>query len=188
MRKRRTPQTRNLLALDLSIAATGWAFAQTDWRRDLTKVTTGTITTSPDTPFAGRLFTILLGICDLIDEYGPDEVWVEDFLGTFGKEAAKQGIQLGELRGCVRLELWRRYAIAPHFAHSSSVRKLVYGRDKPQHAPKSWLLRPLRELGVVLKDHNAGDAFSLLQWALKANQAPHYANILGVEPKRRKRA
>lgn len=188
MRKRRTPQTRNLLALDLSIAATGWAFAQTDWRRDLAKVETGTITTSPEIPLADRLMDLVEGICGLVDEYGPDEVWVEDFLGTFGKEAAKQGIQLGELRGCVRLELWRRYAIAPRFAHSSSVRKLVYGRDKPKGAPKSWLLRPLRALGMPLRDHNAGDAFALLQWALKANQAPHYVNILGVEPKRRKRA
>jgi len=59
-------------------------------------ITSGTIESSGDVPFYDRIFKIFTGMADIMEEYQPDEMAIED---VFYAKNIKSSLKLGHARG-----------------------------------------------------------------------------------------
>jgi crossover junction endodeoxyribonuclease RuvC len=90
-----------ILGLDPGTATTGYGIIEVV-EGELTAVTYGTITTSPDTPMPQRLQWLQQELQQLLDEYEPDTAAVEEVF--FGRNVTT-AITVGQARGVLLLTL-----------------------------------------------------------------------------------
>lgn len=139
-----------ILALDLSLTATGWA-----WRDDTGKKLAGTLKPKK---MAGpeRLAWVRDKVLDLLDESGATLVVIEGY--SFGSKG-RAVFNVGELGGVIRCALHDAgvefVEVAP-----STLKKYATGRG---NAPKDEVLvAAVRRLGYGGADNNEADALWLL--------------------------
>lgn len=89
-----------ILAIDLSLTATGWA----------TDKAYGLITTDPTADMLDRWETIMSSLTRTVDaNAGQADVWIEQGFGMSTR--GRSGGDIAELRGALRWELWGLYGI-----------------------------------------------------------------------------
>ncbi len=88
-----------VMGIDPGSLCTGYGIVEETGGR-LTSVHFGSIASKPKNPFAERLKTIYDGLADVMAEYEPDAVAVED---VFFAANAKSTIKLGQTRGVALL-------------------------------------------------------------------------------------
>lgn len=153
----------NLLALDLSLAATGWAAKYAD-----RPVASGVM--HPAFEGAARLESAVNGLEVLLRAYDPDLVVLEGY--SFA--SPNRAHQVGELGGVVRLRLHQLNRATVILAPKVRA-KLATGRG---NAGKDEVLaEAIRRLGYAGHSTDEADALWLLQAAMIAHLIPGHVRV-----------
>lgn len=112
-----------------------------------------------------RMISIAKGVVRVVDEYtllnDVDSLTkhVLPKVGIEGYAFGKRGnatIDLGELGGVVKSQLWLRFAVEPVLIPAPSGRKVVFGNGR---LPKKQVIPRLRDQGFNFDDQDIADAY-----------------------------
>jgi len=116
-----------------------------------------------------RMIDVAKGIVQVVDEYSvlkvPDSLVIGDpqrfrpRVGIEGYAFGKRGnatIDLGELGGVVKSQLWLRFAIEPTLIAAPSGRKTVFGNGR---LSKAEVIPQLAKRGLIFTEHDIADAY-----------------------------
>lgn len=98
-----------ILGIDPGSRVTGYGLVQ-EINRKINYIDSGCIRTNPDAPLSQKLLQIYDGICQLMDEYTPTEVAIEQ---VFMHQNPNSALKLGHARGVAMV------AAASHRVHVS---------------------------------------------------------------------
>lgn len=144
-----------ILGLDPSLTCTGWGVIRHEGTR-LTHVANGQIKTDAALPLPSRLLQIDLALADVMRDYAPDSVAVEEvFLNT----NAQSTLKLGQARGVVLLGASRSGAPVYEYA-ARLVKKALVGTGRAEKAQIQAMLKILLP-GVKLAGADAADALAV---------------------------
>ena len=144
-----------ILGLDPGLSCTGWGVIRSEGSR-LSHIANGQIKTDAKMPLASRLLQIDLELKDVLTEYRPDAVAVEE---VFVNKNPQSTLKLGQARGVVLLGASRGGAEVAEYA-TRLVKKAIVGvgnAEKQQVQAMLAILLP----GVKLAGHDAADALAV---------------------------
>jgi crossover junction endodeoxyribonuclease RuvC len=154
-----------ILGLDPSLTCTGWGVIRHEGTR-LTHIANGQIKTNAAMPLPTRLLQIDLELADVMRDYAPDSVAVEEvFLNT----NAQSTLKLGQARGVVLLGASRTGVPVAEYA-ARLVKKAIVGTGRAEKEQVQAMLNILLP-GVKLAGADAADALAV------AICHAHHANI-----------
>ena len=125
-----------------------------------------------------RMISIAKGVVRVVHEYtllkDGDSLTkpVLPKVGIEGYAFGKRGnavIDLGELGGVVKSQLWLRFAVEPVLIPAPSGRKVVFGNGR---LPKKQVIPRLREQGFNFDDHDIADAYVVAE-TLRQRSTPN---------------
>ncbi len=144
-----------ILGLDPGLGTTGWGVIAADGNR-LSHIANGQIKTDPKMALASRLLQLDLALTDVLLEYKPDGVAVEE---VFVNSNPQSTLKLGQARGVVLLGASRTGIEVGEYS-ARTVKKSVVGvgkADKDQVQAMIKILLP----GVKLAGADAADALAV---------------------------
>jgi crossover junction endodeoxyribonuclease RuvC len=145
-----------ILGIDCGCDSTGYGIIDTDGRTHR-MVVHGAIRTSSKQPFAERLRKISAALIELIQQWSPEEVAVEE---VFFAANAKSALKLGHVRGVALLEAARAgFTVAEYSALEVKSSVVGYGRAEKQ--PVQQMVKVLLNLSAVPESEDAADALAL---------------------------
>lgn len=116
-----------ILGLDPSLSCTGWGVIRSEGSR-LSHIANGQIKTDTKMPLATRLLQLDLELGDVVREYAPDEVAVEE---VFVNKNPQSTLKLGQARGVCLLGASRTGAPVHEYA-ARLVKKAVVGTGRAE--------------------------------------------------------
>ncbi|NJM51030.1 MAG: crossover junction endodeoxyribonuclease RuvC [Sphingomonadales bacterium] len=144
-----------ILGLDPGLASTGWGVIRSEGNR-LSHIANGQIKTDAKMPLASRLLQLDLELKDIIIQYAPDAVAVEE---VFVNKNPQSTLKLGQARGVVLLGASRGGVPVSEYA-TRLVKKAVVGVGNAQKEQVQAMLAILLP-GVKLSGHDAADALAV---------------------------
>ncbi len=144
-----------ILGLDPGLGTTGWGVIRSEGNR-LSHIANGQIKTDAKMPLASRLLQLDLALGDVLTEYRPDAVAVEEVYVNMNPQST---LKLGQARGVVLLGASRGGAVVAEYA-TRLVKKAIVGvgnADKTQVQAMLAILLP----GVKLSGPDAADALAV---------------------------
>lgn len=153
----------NLLALDLSLTAIGWATYRPTFP-------IGCAVYKPAKDGAARLQDAVTWLDTMYDAFRPQFTIIEGY--AFGR--INQAHRLGELGGVIRLRLHQRHAIVVELPPACRA-KLATGKGNA--GKEQVLAEAIRRLGYEGHSNDAADARWLLEAALQRYQLPGRAEL-----------
>lgn len=143
-----------ILGVDPGSRATGYGLVAADGEQ-LRHVASGCISLAPTLPHSRRLTKIYLRLQDLLAEYQPQALVVEE---VFLAHNVQSTIKLGQVRGIILLAAGQ--ANLPVFEYSPLVlKKAIVGYG--QATKTQMLLMVEKLLNLKLSNHNTADALAL---------------------------
>lgn len=85
-----------ILGIDPGSRVTGYGLIKEEENKQLHYLDSGCIRTTPDGELSEKLLQIFNGICQLMEEYNPDEIAIEE---VFMHENPRSALKLGHARG-----------------------------------------------------------------------------------------
>jgi Holliday junction resolvasome RuvABC endonuclease subunit len=153
----------NVVALDLSLAATGWA----------TRDGTGSVITKPADQLEARLERICQTAINLVRrERGESSGWPTVVIEDFVTRSPAASL-LGMVHGAVRLELFIEFPVTAVLVPPASLKKYATGKGNATKADMRMAL--FQRAGVDERNDNAVDAAWLRFMALDALGEPLFA-------------
>lgn len=143
-----------ILGLDPGLGCTGWGVIRAEGNR-LSHIANGQIKTDAAMPIASRLLQLDLELKDILTQYTPDAVAVEE---VFVNKNPQSTLKLGQARGVVLLGAARGGVPVAEYA-TRLIKKAIVGvgnADKAQVQAMLAILLP----GVKLAGHDAADALA----------------------------
>lgn len=143
-----------ILGLDPGLGCTGWGVIRAEGNR-LSHIANGQIKTDAGMPIASRLLQLDLELKDILTQYTPDAVAVEE---VFVNKNPQSTLKLGQARGVVLLGAARGGVPVAEYA-TRLIKKAIVGvgnADKAQVQAMLAILLP----GVKLAGHDAADALA----------------------------
>jgi crossover junction endodeoxyribonuclease RuvC len=122
----------------------------------LSHIANGQIKTDPKMPLPSRLLQIDLELKDILEQYAPDAVAVEE---VFVNKNPQSTLKLGQARGVALLGASRGGAHVAEYA-TRLVKKAVVGVGNAEKAQVQAMLAILLP-GVKLAGHDAADALAV---------------------------
>jgi crossover junction endodeoxyribonuclease RuvC len=145
-----------ILGIDCGCDSTGYGIIDTDGRTHR-MVVHGAIRTSAKQPFAERLRRISEALIQLIAQWSPEQVAVEE---VFFAANAKSALKLGHVRGVALLEAARAgFTVAEYSALEVKSSVVGYGRAEKQQVQQ--MVKVLLNLAAVPESEDAADALAL---------------------------
>jgi crossover junction endodeoxyribonuclease RuvC len=145
-----------VLGIDPGTAHTGYAVVLSRGRT-LAALDGGVIGTGPDEPLERRLVRIHARVCDLITEYEPSAVAVEDLF--FGQNV-RTAFAVGQARGCVLLSAGM--AGIPAFSYTpQAVKQAVCGSGSAEKDQVQRMVGSMLSLPEPPQPDHAADAFAV---------------------------
>ncbi len=147
--------SRIILGLDPGLGTTGWGVIRSEGNR-LSHIANGQIKTDAKMPLASRLLQLDLALADVLTEYRPDAVAVEEVFVNMNPQST---LKLGQARGVALLGASRGGALVAEYA-TRLVKKAIVGvgnADKTQVQAMLAILLP----GVKLSGPDAADALAV---------------------------
>jgi crossover junction endodeoxyribonuclease RuvC len=144
-----------ILGLDPGLGTTGWGVIRSDGNR-LSHIANGQIMTDVKLPLASRLLQLDLALNDVLTEYRPDAVAVEEVYVNMNPQST---LKLGQARGVVLLGASRGGALVAEYA-TRLVKKAVVGVGNAEKAQIQAMLAILLP-GVKLAGADAADALAV---------------------------
>lgn len=124
---------------------------------DFHAVNFGVITTDAHTPFDLRLKTIYDDMCQVLDEYKPDEMGIEKL---FFNTNQKTGIDVAQARGVILLSAIERGIKIREYT-PLQVKQAVVGYGRAEKKQVQELTRSILRLKEVPKPDDTADALAL---------------------------
>jgi len=154
-----------VLGIDPGTAHTGYGVVLSRWQR-LAALDGGVISTGPSEPLERRLTRIHGRVCELIAEYNPDAVAVEELY--FGQNV-RTAFAVGQARGVVLLAAGA--ADLPCFSYTpQQVKQAVCGSGRAEKGQVQRMVGALLELEAPPEPDHAADALAVA--ICHANGAP----------------
>jgi crossover junction endodeoxyribonuclease RuvC len=144
-----------ILGLDPGLGTTGWGVIRSDGNR-LSHIANGQIKTDVKMPLASRLLQLDLALNDVLTEYQPDAVAVEEVYVNMNPQST---LKLGQARGVVLLGASRGGVLVAEYA-TRLVKKAVVGVGNAEKAQIQAMLAILLP-GVKLAGADAADALAV---------------------------
>jgi crossover junction endodeoxyribonuclease RuvC len=147
--------SRIILGLDPGLGTTGWGVIRSEGNR-LSHIANGQIKTDAKMPLASRLLQLDLALSDVLKEYQPDAVAVEEVFVNMNPQST---LKLGQARGVVLLGASRGGAVVAEYA-TRLVKKAIVGVGNAEKAQIQAMLAILLP-GVNLSGPDAADALAV---------------------------
>lgn len=144
-----------ILGLDPSLTCTGWGVIRSEGSR-LSHIANGQIKTDTKMPLPSRLLQIDLELADVVREFAPDAVAVEE---VFVNKNPQSTLKLGQARGVCLLGASRSGAPVHEYA-ARLVKKAVVGTGRAEKAQIQAMLGVLLP-GAKLAGADAADALAV---------------------------
>jgi crossover junction endodeoxyribonuclease RuvC len=144
-----------ILGLDPGLGTTGWGVIRSQGNR-LSHIANGQIKTDAKMPLASRLLQLDLELADILTEYGPDAVAVEEVYVNMNPQST---LKLGQARGVVLLGASRGGAVVAEYA-TRLVKKAVVGIGNAEKIQVQAMLAILLP-GVKISGPDAADALAV---------------------------
>jgi crossover junction endodeoxyribonuclease RuvC len=144
-----------ILGLDPGLGTTGWGVIRTEGNR-LSHIANGQIKTDAKMPLASRLLQLDLALSDVLKEFQPDAVAVEEVFVNMNPQST---LKLGQARGVVLLGASRGGATVAEYA-TRLVKKAIVGVGNAEKAQVQAMLAILLP-GVKLSGPDAADALAV---------------------------
>jgi crossover junction endodeoxyribonuclease RuvC len=144
-----------ILGLDPGLGTTGWGVIRSEGNR-LSHIANGQIKTDAKMPMASRLLQLDLALSDVLKEYAPDAVAVEEVFVNMNPQST---LKLGQARGVVLLGASRGGAVVAEYA-TRLVKKAVVGVGSAEKVQVQAMLAILLP-GVKLSGPDAADALAV---------------------------
>jgi crossover junction endodeoxyribonuclease RuvC len=138
-----------ILGLDPGLGTTGWGVIRSEGNR-LSHIANGQIKTDAKMPLASRLLQLDLALSDVLKEYRPDAVAVEEVFVNMNPQST---LKLGQARGVVLLGASRGGAKVAEYA-TRLVKKAIVGECKQcwrSCCPALNLADPMRPMRLPLR-------------------------------------
>ena len=144
-----------ILGLDPSLASTGWGVIEAEGNR-IRYVADGIIKTDAKLNSAERLVLLHRGICEVIEQYKPDEAAIEQvFLNTNPESSLK----LGQARGVIMLAP-ALYGLRVAEYEPNKIKKAVVGVGHAQKDQVGMMIKVLLP-GCKPKNNDSADALAV---------------------------
>ena len=143
-----------ILGIDPGSRATGYGVVDTDGQCSRA-VHYGVIRVSGDLPLAARLDRLFAGLCEVIDEYRPDEAAIEE---VFTAKNARSALVLGQARGVLLLAAGRQCEVHEYAARA--VKKAIAGYGQADKQQVGQMVKMLLGLPKV-PAQDASDALAI---------------------------
>ena len=144
-----------ILGLDPGLGTTGWGVIRSEGNR-LSHISNGQIKTDAKMPIASRLLQLDLALSDVLKEYTPDAVAVEEVFVNVNPQST---LKLGQARGVVLLGASRGGAVVAEYA-TRLVKKAIVGVGNAEKTQVQAMLAILLP-GVKLSGPDAADALAV---------------------------
>lgn len=144
-----------IMGLDPSLTCTGWGVIRAEGSR-LSHIANGQIKTDAKMPLASRLLQIDLELADVVREYPPDAVAVEE---VFVNKNPQSTLKLGQARGVCLLGASRSGAPVHEYA-ARLVKKAVVGTGRAEKQQIQAMLAILLP-GAQIAGADAADALAV---------------------------
>jgi crossover junction endodeoxyribonuclease RuvC len=144
-----------ILGLDPGLGTTGWGVIRAEGNR-LSHIGNGQIKTDAKMPLSSRLLQLDLELADILREYAPDAVAVEE---VFVNKNPQSTLKLGQARGVALLGASRGGVVVAEYA-TRLVKKAVTGVGAAEKAQIQAMLMILLP-GVKLSGPDAADALAV---------------------------
>jgi crossover junction endodeoxyribonuclease RuvC len=144
-----------ILGLDPGLGTTGWGVIRSEGNR-LSHIANGQIKTDAKMPLASRLLQLDLELKDVLDQYRPDAVAVEEVFVNMNPQST---LKLGQARGVVLLGASRGGAVVAEYA-TRLVKKAVVGVGNAEKSQIQAMLAILLP-GAKLSGPDAADALAV---------------------------
>jgi crossover junction endodeoxyribonuclease RuvC len=144
-----------ILGLDPGLGTTGWGVIRSEGNR-LSHIANGQIKTDAKMPLASRLLQLDLALSDVLKEFQPDAVAVEEVFVNMNPQST---LKLGQARGVVLLGASRGGATVAEYA-TRLVKKAIVGVGNAEKAQVQAMLAILLP-GVKLSGPDAADALAV---------------------------
>lgn len=131
-------QERVILGIDPGLNNTGWGIVLSSGSR-LNFIAGGTIKTKPKEAMAQRLNTIHQGLAQVIEQYGPTEVAVEE---VYVNDNARTSLKLGQARGIAILAAGLNALPCAEYT-PSQVKKAVVGTGRAVKNQMGYMVKML---------------------------------------------
>ena len=144
-----------ILGLDPSLASTGWGIIEAENNR-IRYVADGIVKTGAATDPAERLNELHQGICDVIEQYKPDEAAIEKVFLNMNPESS---LKLGQARGVIMLAP-ARYGLRVAEYEPNKIKKAVVGVGHAQKDQVGMMIKILLP-GCKPKNNDSADALAV---------------------------
>lgn len=144
-----------ILGLDPSLASTGWGIIDAENNR-IRYVADGIVKTSAKEDAAQRLVELHQGICDIIEQYNPDEAAIEKVFLNMNPESS---LKLGQARGVIMLAP-ARYGLNVAEYEPNKIKKAVVGVGHAQKDQVGMMIKVLLP-GCKPKNNDSADALAV---------------------------
>lgn len=145
-----------VLGIDCGSQVTGYGVIDTDGTRHRL-VEAGVIATGPDSPLPQRLLVIGERLREIIAEFAPEEVAVED---TFHRLNARTALRLTHVRG-VALYVAAQAGLPCGEYPPAVVKQAVAGNGRAEKEQVEWMVRVLLGLTDPVRPMDASDALAV---------------------------
>jgi len=137
-----------ILGIDAGVAMTGWGILKVIGKNHYELVATGCIKTNKRTLFADRLVQIANEISDIIKEYSPDEVAIEEL---FFARNTRTATSVGEAIGVI-LEVCARAGLPIYQYTPLEIKQAVVGYGRADKKQVKDMVQTLLEVQFVAPD------------------------------------
>ena len=146
-----------VLGIDCGGEFTGYGLVEQGHSGDLQYVTCGTIKLSPRQPLPQRLKLVFETLCNVIAEFQPDEVAIED---VFYALNVKSALKLGQVRGVAMLAASSCGLPVAEYA-PLSVKSAVVGYGRAEKSQVQLMVTTLLRLNAPPESPDAADALAI---------------------------
>ena len=146
-----------ILGIDPGSQVTGLGIIDISDKREVKLCYYGCVRTSRNKPLSHRLHQIYMGLTDIITQYQPDFVAVEDI---FYSDNVKTAIVMGQARG-VALLAPMNSGVAPAEYSPREVKLAVVGRGNASKEQVHFMVKNILRLKEDIKPDDASDALAV---------------------------
>ena len=150
--------TRRILGIDPALTTTGYAVVSADARGNVELLEGGLIRTKASDELGKRLRVINKTLGDVIEEFGPDEVAIEDLHSRYRN--LKTAIIMGHARGVAILAAGSA-GIPVHHYQPTRVKSIVAGSGRADKAQMKRAVSMRLGLGEEITKDDVADAVGI---------------------------
>ena len=149
---------RRIIGVDPGLAATGYGVVEMDARGDLTMIEGGVIRTNAKDPIERRLRVIHREVVDVIAEFEPHEMAIEDLHSRYRN--LKTAIIMGHARGVAVLAAGQADVEVHHY-QPTRVKSVVAGSGRADKGEMLTAVGMRLQLHQDLKQQDVADALGI---------------------------